>query len=371
MKTSKIAILSVIALVLILITAPISQKAARKSGSSSRALELEISEEFASWSQKHHRLYASPEDQTKRYANFKKNYLFIKSSNAKNKSYTLGLNETADLSDEEFRTQYMLSSLTEENLKKSTPISLARNINNKVKQSTVYSVNWQKEGKSNKPRTFDTCKVPNLFTAISIYESAWAIKRNNSAKKSSPQYVLDCMASTKGCRGDTLDSYLEFLYQRGTVDEHEYKWKDSLGKCPPRSINEKLTLRQVSPIKPYDDLKKYDSFTNFTVQELINFVQSAPMPMFIRISNSIRFYSQGIFKSETTGDCPNSGYSGLYVPVDGFSIDKSKNGYFLLKFPWGVHWGEFGNMRFGFKKGDNYTSDEVCGFYRYATRVYA
>lgn len=63
------------------------------------------------------------------------------------------------------------------------------------------------------------------------------------------------------------------------------------------------------------------------------------------------------------GECPNSGNTGLYVTVDGFSLDNSGNGWFVVKFPWGRGWGSSGNMNFVFKSGDNNYTKDKCAFY--------
>lgn len=212
-------------------------------------MDLEITEAFATWTNEHKRLYSSPEENDARFANFAENYLMIKKSNAANKGYTLGLNETADMSEEEFRAEY---GLTAPDMTTTETTNLVEEpLDFDIKQGQYYTVNWQTAKKANLARNFGLCNgAGNLFSAIAAYESIEAIKYQRDVTVSSPQLVMNCMPKTKGCQGDSVTTYLSYLYSKGCVPESTLSWKASLGECP-------------SGVTPTNSLVDYTRITNY------------------------------------------------------------------------------------------------------------
>jgi hypothetical protein len=306
--------------------------------------ELEVQQAFNQWKLENKRLYGTTEEHNVRYDIFKSNYMRIKSYNAKNTGATLKINETADLTMEEFAKEYGLESYTAED-----GVKEAKQLNQQPAPKT-FNIDWAKRGKSNPSNSNGDCHgAGNLISAVAAYESIRAIKWGVPVVKSSAQLVLDCMKNTKGCQGDTCASYLSYLYNYGTNDLSSYPWVNKLQQCN-------------TSVKPTASLADYIKSTQTADSTYINAAIRAPFLIWFSVSFEARFYENGVYEP-STGECHNSSNAGVYVVVDGFSIDKSYNGHYKLKFPWGTSFGESGYMKFVKKSGDNYYTKDRCGIY--------
>ena len=47
-------------------------------------------------------------------------------------------------------------------------------------------------------------------------------------------------------------------------------------------------------------------------------------------------------------------------------MDDKGDGFYLLRFPWSVHWGDFGYMKFAKKGASTYYTKNTCGIYNVA-----
>lgn len=81
----------------------------------------------------------------------------------------------------------------------------------------------------------------------------------------------------------------------------------------------------------------------------------------MQFSNQVRFYKSGIF---TPTDCTSSSIPGAFVNVDGYSMDMESNGYYIVKFPFGKSYGQNGNLQFVKQTKNNYSTANLCNFYR-------
>merc|ERR1711884_655551 len=72
-----------------------------------KLLDITIQPAWASWKQKYGKTYGTDSDETYRKEVFARNYQYVAESNAdKTKTYTLELNQFADLEGEEFKRMY-------------------------------------------------------------------------------------------------------------------------------------------------------------------------------------------------------------------------------------------------------------------------
>ncbi|CAH9117873.1 unnamed protein product [Cuscuta epithymum] len=70
-------------------------------------------ERHEQWMVRHNRSYADEAEKAKRFLVFKKNAEFVDSFNKGDHSYTLGLNDFSDLTDDEFTSSMMGNELTD------------------------------------------------------------------------------------------------------------------------------------------------------------------------------------------------------------------------------------------------------------------
>ena len=78
----------------------------------------EIVVAFDQWKLNQKRLYSTPQEQSHRLRVFYDNYKLVEEVNAKNLSYTFGLNAFSDMSSEEFNAKYLQKPVRVENVAK-------------------------------------------------------------------------------------------------------------------------------------------------------------------------------------------------------------------------------------------------------------
>lgn len=77
------------------------------SGETHRRSDDEVASMFESWLVSHGKNYNALGEKERRFQIFKHNLRFIDEHNAENRSYKLGLNRFADLTNEEYRSKYL------------------------------------------------------------------------------------------------------------------------------------------------------------------------------------------------------------------------------------------------------------------------
>lgn len=111
--------------------------------SSSRTDE-EVMGLYEAWLVKHGKVYNDLGEKEKRFEIFKDNLMFIDRHNAENRSYKLGLNRFADLTNEEYRATYLGMKKNSGVQKLSKPRS--DRYEPRVGDKLPASVDWRKEG---------------------------------------------------------------------------------------------------------------------------------------------------------------------------------------------------------------------------------
>lgn len=108
-----------------------------------------------------------------------------------------------------------------------------------------------------------------------------------------------------------------------------------------------------------------------TDEDYTGLVDQSPFITTITFTRPMQFYKSGVYRP-TTEECFGDRLYKLKVNVDGYRMDSaSKDGYYILKFPFGTEYGMSGNLRF-VKGGENdWFSSGMCGFYKVSMAVVA
>jgi len=163
---------------------------------------------FSSYKADYAKIYADLAEEQYRKTIFLRNIIKIEEHNAdKTQTYTKGINQFSDLTDEEFKAQYLtlmaphkkVTVISEESF---TPI--------------VGDVDWVAQGKVTAVKNQGSCGSCWAFSAIGAVESAYLFAGQNL--NLAEQQLVDCAGGkygNQGCRGGWMDSAFQFGIDNG------------------------------------------------------------------------------------------------------------------------------------------------------------
>ncbi|KAL6544847.1 hypothetical protein OROMI_023709 [Orobanche minor] len=268
------------------------------------------------------------DEKAKRLEIFSDNVEYIESFNdatAGAKSYKLGLNKFADLTNEEFRASRNGYKLPE--FRQNYPsMSL---INYEESDDVPSSIDWREEGAVTGVKSQGECGGCWAFSAVAAVEGINKLKTNELVSLSE-QELLDCDTSlNRGCNGGTINYAFDFITHNGLSSDYEYPYKGFVnGTCRARGTTN-------AAIK----IKGYKSVPFKSESALLIAVAKQPVSVAIDSSGpEFQFYSKGVFN----GVCGTELDHG--VAVVGYGEDNGIK-YWLVKNSWGPEWGEEGYIK--------------------------
>ncbi|KAF5955595.1 hypothetical protein HYC85_008451 [Camellia sinensis] len=267
--------------------------------SSSRTDE-EVMGLYESWLVKHGKSYNAIGEKEKRFQIFKDNLRFIDEHNAENRTYKVGLNRFADLTNEEYRSMY-LGARSGSRKRLSAPKKSDRYLP-RVGESLPASVDWREKG------------------------AVVAVKDQGSCE----QELVDCDTSyNEGCNGGLMDYAFEFIINNGGIDsEDDYPYQARDGRCDQYRKN-----ARVVSIDDYEDVPENNE------KALQKAVANQPVSVAIEAGGmAFQLYDSGIF----TGKCGTALDHG--VTAVGYGTENGVD-YWIVKNSWGASWGERGYIR--------------------------
>jgi C1A family cysteine protease len=291
---------------------------------------------FMQWKNTQNKIYASPQEEHFRKLNFYKNLRNIESVNTDSSlSYTLGLNQFSDLSEEEFLIKYTGY----------TGFSSSDNVVPHVNKGTPSNdnVDWRLKGVVADVKNQASCGSCWAFSAVAAFESAWALHGNNLTTFSEQQLV-DCSGSygNEGCNGGLMNNAFNYWIKgsKGVETDTVYPYTAKDGSC--KFDASKI----VGTIRAYSAIAKRDC------DGLLHAITNQPVSVAIA-ANAIMQYKSGIFDNMRCGTQLNHGVTAIGYGVEG---DKE---FWLVRNSWGAAWGEKGYIRF--LRKDVAKDDGICG----------
>jgi len=262
-----------------------------------------------------------------RFAAFAANYDFIRAENAKGHSYTLGLNEFADLTREEFaKTRLGLQPGTQR------PWGRLPHLGTHVRGSRALpeSVDWRGKGAVQKVKNQAQCGACWAFSTIGALEGAWEIATGQLLSLSEQQLV-DCSKNgNMGCGGGMMDNAFE--YEEGTIvcTEDSYPYTARNGVCHASGCTAGIPKGGVVGFK---DVSSDDE------EALMDAVAQQPVSVAIEADQmAFQLYSGGVMNG-TCGTKLDHGVIAVgYGTQDGMK-------YWLVRNSWGPSWGEGGYIK--------------------------
>ncbi|CAN0914010.1 Senescence-specific cysteine protease SAG39 [Linum grandiflorum] len=310
------------------------------------------------WMARFGREYKDAKEKEMRFEIFKVNVAGIDSFNAarnKSTSLTVGVNEFADLTDEEFKkTKIGLLSFNGRR-----PLSNWVGRQGAFRYANVTKVpvtmDWREKGAVTPVKNQGQCACCWAFSAVAAVEGINQITNRITRGKVvslSEQQLVDCdnRGENQGCNGGFMDDAFDFIVRNnGLTTESNYPYREADGG----SCDASASAQSAARIVGFEDVPANDE------EALLKAVANQPVSVAVRGSDySFKFYSGGILTADQCGTETNHA-----VTLVGYGESEGKK-YWLAKNSWGDRWGERGYVRM--ERGVA-VEGGVCGLARWAS----
>ncbi|XP_057505243.1 actinidain-like [Actinidia eriantha] len=280
---------------------------------------------YESWLIKYGKSYNSLGERERRFETFKESLRFIDEHNADTKrSYRVGLNQFADLTDEEFQSTYLGFTSS------SNKTKVSNRYEPRVGQVLPDYVDWRSVGAVVDIKHQGPCSSCWAFSAIAAVEGINKIVTGNLISLSE-QELVDCgrTQSTRGCNRGYMTDAFEFIINNGGINtEENYPYTAQDDQCNLDLQNEKYVTIDNYEYVPYND--EWALQTAVAYQPVSVALES--------IGDAFKYYVSGIF----TGPCGTE--TDHAVTIVGYGTQGDMD-FWIVKNSWGTMWGEGGYMR--------------------------
>lgn len=287
--------------------------------------------------------YSSSDEFINRFSVFSKNLELIQHHNSQNHSFTLGINQFADLTPSEFQSRFVKNSFL--------PHYPLKNNDQVITNVTLpTALDWRVASQNPKNlvavtgvKNQEQCGSCWSFSASGATEGAWAISGNKLVSLSEQQLV-DCSGSygNNGCGGGDMDYAFQYIQDHGLCTEADYPYQATQGQC-----------KKCTPVAHLNGFLDISDETG-----IMSEIQKGPVSIAIEADQAVfQFYSGGVLDDPGCGTNLDHG-----VLIVGYGTDQGKD-YWIVKNSWGASWGENGYIRIVRNKG-------MCGIGQMQSRPY-
>ncbi|PKA49954.1 Cysteine proteinase 2 [Apostasia shenzhenica] len=285
---------------------------------------------FARFARRYGKSYGSVEEIKKRFGIFVESMELIRSTNRKGLSYTLGINQFADLTWEEFRA---------------TRLGAAQNCsatlkgNHRLAEAVLPETkDWRDDGIVSPVKDQGHCGSCWTFSTTGALEAAYT-QLTGKGISLSEQQLVDCAVAFNnfGCNGGLPSQAFEYIKYNGGLDTEEtYPYQGVNGICNFKAEN--VGVKVIDSVNitlgAEDELKQAVALVR-------------PVSVAFEVVKPFKLYKKGVFSSNTCGSSPmDVNHAVLAV---GYGVE---NGipYWLIKNSWGAEWGDNGYFKMEFGK---------------------
>ncbi|KAE9449690.1 hypothetical protein C3L33_18412, partial [Rhododendron williamsianum] len=283
---------------------------------------------YRDWMAMHGKAYNGIGERESRFEVFKDNLRFIDEHNSANRTYKVGLNRFADLTNEEYRSMY-LGARTDAKRRFVKARVASRRYAVEEGEKLPESVDWREIGAVAPIKDQGRCGSCWAFSTVAAVEGVNQIATGELIQLSE-QELVDCDKKyNAGCNGGLMDYAFEFIMDNGGIDtESDYPYLGLDAACDPTRKNAKVVS-----IDGYEDVPPYNE------KALKKAVAHQPVSVAIEASGrEFQLYLSGIF----TGECGMALDHG--VAVVGYGTENGVD-HWIVRNSWGTSWGEHGYIR--------------------------
>jgi len=293
--------------------------------------EEQYQDAFTQYMQDFKRVYASHEF-FHRYNSFKTNMDYIEKWNAQGSATVLGLNNMADISNEEYRTFY-LGTWTDEAPQENVMTA------SDFLAPLADTVDWRTKGAVTAIKDQGQCGSCWSFSSTGAIEGINLLKAGRLTSVSE-QNLMDCSTSygNQGCNGGLMTSAFKYVVANKGIDtEASYPYTAKDGTCHFTTANIGATI------------SNYKTVAAGSETGLVTAINGQPVSVAIDAShNSFQLYKTGIYYEAA---CSSSRLDHGVLAI-GYGSD-STGDYYIVKNSWGVSWGMKGYINMARNRQNN------------------
>jgi len=290
--------------------------------------EIESQASYTNWLQQHGKSYDAA-----RFQIYKSNLQYVQAHNKLGRSYTVGMNKFADMTNEEFKSMHKgcYQAVNKTGAQATADVGTA---------SVPASVDWRTSNVVTPVKDQGQCGSCWTFGTTGSMEGAWAISTGDLVSFSEQQLVdCDTKGDDQGCSGGLPTNAFEYIIKVGGLEtESDYPYNAVAGSC----VFSKSKIAG-----------KITSYKAVTPTEAALKIAAAQQPIAVGIDashQSFQLYTGGVYDEPAC--TTNLDHAVLVV---GYGTDDSGKDFWTVKNSWGSSWGSEGYIQMSRNK------DNQCG----------
>ena len=311
---------------------------------------LHVTSLHMGWMKSYNKVYASPEERNFRLGIFHETYVMVTEHNANpDATYTMELNQFADMTDEEIRAKYLMGDFTQEDqdfLQAQPRLTAEDAPRPEGVRGNPDVKDWRTEGVVPPVLNQGRCGSCWAFASAAMAEATYNIlNEGDEIKQFSPQQVLDCSGGGS-CKGGFPHKTFDMYSEPGATSNDFYAYKGEQGYCDTGKI--------IEPSKLFTE----NGMVSANEQAFETWSSVRVLGIGIMISRNFMMYKEGIFNDMK---CADEKIGGHAITLNGYN---NNEGWWLVRNSWGDRWGEDGYVRM-LKNPEG-----ICDFYNYGLAMH-